>query len=162
MTRRCIQRGFTLIELIIVFVLLGMLAVMVVPMIASADDFGAAAAARMISSDIQHAQNHAIVEQERVTVHFLLSDDTYVLISESGPMIHPISNEAYVVDFDSKDEYAELDLLSTTFAGGDSVTFDELGSPVNSGSIVFCVGAVKYEIEVAHVTGQTLIHQLTP
>ncbi len=162
MTDRPAEHGFTVAELLIVIVLLGLLSLMVVPMIASADDFGGAAAARMICADLQYAQNYAILEQKPVTVHFLLTDDTYLLTSESGPVIHPISNEAYVVDFRSMSDYAGLDLVSTSFPGGDWVTFDELGTPSEAGSLVFRLGDVKYEIEVAHVSGQTTIHRLTP
>jgi prepilin-type N-terminal cleavage/methylation domain-containing protein len=162
MTSGMRQSAFTLVELVIVVALLGILAMLVGPIVASGDGFAAAAAARAISSDIQYAQNHAIAFQEEVTVTFQPHEDTYTLSNESGPLIHPISNEAYVVDLGNQSDYAEFELLTASFGGGQTVTFDELGSPDNDGTVEFRIGSIRYAIDVAYVTGDTEIRPLDP
>jgi MSHA pilin protein MshC len=64
------SRGFTLIELIMVIVLLGILAVFVAPRLPSVTGTNAAAFADKLKADIRYAQNLAMTQNRRARVYF--------------------------------------------------------------------------------------------
>jgi Tfp pilus assembly protein FimT len=113
----------------------------------------ALSAARIIATDIQYAQNVAITMQTPVTVQFDESADRYSLSNASGTLKHPMTNKDYVVDFQTRGDFDQLDLTSVSFDGGDSLVFDELGSPDAGGSVTVLGGSQTYRIDVTSVTG---------
>ena len=60
---RRMPRGFTLVEVLIVVVIIGIVGAIVVPQILTAGTLGVQAAARMVIADLQFAQNDAIARQ---------------------------------------------------------------------------------------------------
>ena len=77
--------------------------------------------------------------------------------NESGPLIHPITKEAYIVNFDSQKSFDKLDIVSASFGGSATVTFDELGTPDDAGSIILQAGPHVYRVEVAAATGKVTV-----
>ncbi len=154
-TRR--SGGFTLAELMVVVVIIGVTAGMVIPYASSAADSAAMAAARMIVSDLQYAQNAAITTQSPVTVTFSSAGESYTVSNASGPLIHPINKTAYVTDFSSQRGFEGIDIVSVNFNGTAAVTFDELGSPDNTGTVTMQAGAQVYVITVAAGTGKVTV-----
>lgn len=149
--------AFTLAELMVVVVIIGISAGMVIPYASSAGDTAALAGARMIVCDMQYAQNTAITTQNPVTVTFSTNGESYTLANESGPLIHPMNKAAYVVDFSSQRGFEGLDIVSADFSGAAAVVFDELGSPGNAGTVTLQAGAQVYEIKVAAATGKVTV-----
>ena len=149
--------GFTLAELMVVVVIIGITAGMVIPYASSAADSAAMAGARMIVCDLQYAQNMAITTQTPVTVTFNPGGESYTLSNASGSLIHPINKTAYVVDFASQRGFEGLDIVSASFNGAASVAFDELGSPDNAGAVTIQAGAQAYVISVAAATGKVTV-----
>jgi len=154
------MKAFTLLELMVVVVIMAITGAMIVPMIAGAGEMQALSAARIIATDIQYAQNVAITMQTPVTVQFDASDDKYTLSNASGPLKHPMTNKDYVVDFQTRGDFDQLDLASVSFDGGDSLVFDELGSPDAGGSVTVLGGSQMYRIDVTSVTGT--VNVVTP
>jgi len=149
--------GFTLTELILVLAILAIMAALVIPLSVGTSDFQAVSAARMIAADLEYAQNTAITSQTPVTVTFDSSGESYSLSNESGLLIHPISKSAYTISFLSREGFEKLDVVSSDFGGGSSVTFDELGAPDNAGVVVLQAGAHTYRVEVAAATGRVTV-----
>jgi general secretion pathway protein H len=147
--------GFTLAELIVVLVILGIAAAMIIPNAVSGRDVHATAAARVLGADLEYAQSYAITHQVPVTVTFDTINETYTLSSQSGTLVHPITKSSYVVTVG--DDASGADLASADFAGELSITFDELGAPDNAGSVAVQSGTRGYLVQVSPATGKVTI-----
>ena len=149
--------GFTLVEILVVLVIVAIAGAMVVPMFFGLGGMEAMSAARIIASDLQYAQNVAVTSQTQVAVAFNLASDSYELSNTSGPLKHPMTNADYLVDMRSQHGFEQLDIVSVSFEGSTTVTFDELGSPDNGGSITVRGGSEVYRIDVSPVTGTVTV-----
>jgi prepilin-type N-terminal cleavage/methylation domain-containing protein len=175
-------RAFTLIEILMVIVIIGIAAAIIVPEMSQRDDLKAAAAARIVMSDLMYTQNLAITRQR---THYLAFDQTnaanpsYKLVngtSMSTAIQHPVSQAPYLMTFgpggDAGLESAMLESVDFKGAGATSrmvIGFDELGTPVvyidassadeslSSGSVVVKSGLYKLRISVEPYTGQLTV-----
>ena len=152
--------GTTLFELLVVVLVLAVAAAVVIPRVSGTSQLRCRAAARLIMSDLEYAQNHAIVAQEPVTVSFDVSGNSYSLSNASGALIHPITKDAFVVDFDTIGGFDGVSVVSASFAGSSAVAFDALGAPDNGGTVRVRCGSDAYEITVAPVTGRVTVAQV--
>ncbi len=149
--------AFTLVEILVVVIILAIAAAIVVPSMSGTASMQATAAARMISADLQYAQNMAITYQELVFVDFTTSGEYYELSNASGPLIHPMTKSDYTVNFATQGNFGRLDVVSADFAGNPRVTFDEIGAPDNPGSVTVAAGGISYSIAVAPATGRVTV-----
>ena len=105
MYRNWTARAFTLIEILVVVVILGIAATLVIPKLSSAGDLNAASAARVVLADLNYAQNCAITTQKPCFVSFSKStnSDTYSLLDSVAPsehiMTHPVTQMAFTHQF---------------------------------------------------------------
>ncbi len=146
--------GFTLVELIVVIIILGILALMVIPNMSNSDSLKARAAARMVMADLEYAQSQAIVSQQQTTITFNVPADSYTVSNASGPLIHPITKNTYAISLNQGSGMNNVTIASAGFGAGSAVTFDALGAPDNSGTISIVAGATTYYVAVAPVTGR--------
>ena len=151
------HKGFTVMESMVVVLIMAIAAVVVIPSITGAGGIDATSAARIVAADLQYAQNVAITDQDPVTVTFNAAGESYSLTNASGALIHPMSKSAYTVAFASMSGFESVDISSPNFAGGAVVTFDEIGSPSNAGSVTIQVGPHAYRIDVAVATGKVTV-----
>ena len=149
-------------EMMVVLVIMAVAGAMVIPLVVDSGGMQALSAARMLASDLQYAQNVAMTSQRAVTVTFDPSGDSYTVSNASGPLIHPMTNSAYVVDYHAQSGFDRVDIVSANFAGGQAVTFDELGSPDNAGSVTIRGGPDVYRVDVAAVTGTVTVTKTGP
>lgn len=132
-------RGFTLVEILVVVVILGIASMVILPQLGDRGDLKASSAARVLAADLIYAQNLAIVKQRPHYLRF--SGQTYSLWTrdDSGTPIrvpHPVRHEDLVVTFGAGGTSGLQDVtMGAVELGGDSydaIGFDELGSPISA------------------------------
>jgi prepilin-type N-terminal cleavage/methylation domain-containing protein len=124
--------AFTLVEVIIVVIIVGILAAIAVPMYTSAASVQLSAAANMIASDLEYAKSMAISTGQTYKVVFDTTAGKYSLKNSSDVVIkHPVRVEQdYVISFASDGRLNKVGIDSTTFGG--TIKFDYLGTPFDS------------------------------
>jgi prepilin-type N-terminal cleavage/methylation domain-containing protein len=166
------RRGFTLVEILVVVVILGIASAIIIPQIGSRDDLTAAAAARVMMADLIYAQNRAIATQQRQFVWFNGQQYTLMALDSSSTLQtieHPVNLTAYTQVFgQSRTAFEKVSLNSWDFGGPSIIGFDELGSPfsydsstgtqtarASAGTIVIKCGASTLTVAVEPFTGET-------
>lgn len=137
------QRGFTLIELIMVIVLLGVLAVYAAPRIFDSNDFNARGFHDETLSLLRYAQKTAIAQRRTVCVTFTASPTASARLSialAEGPspcdaaLIGPNKNCTDGTPAGSKGCITAKPGISYS-TGPASLNFDGLGQPVDSAGV---------------------------
>ncbi len=133
------RHAFTLIELLIVLTIVGIAALVVVPMVSSHGEMRLSAAARKVVADLQYAQNMAVASQRTYYIRF--DDVGYDLARSTGAstepeqVVHPVEKTPFVVGFAAQaksDALAAVAVDSVDFAGRSVLRFDATGSPGTS------------------------------
>ncbi len=158
--------GFTLIEIIVVVIILGIAAMMAVPMLSSAADMQVRAAANRIAADLEYAKSMAITHQENYSVEFDTTNETYQILDSTGTVIkNPVRpSEDYFVDFTIDSNTSRVNIATAVFntVMYDTVTFDYLGSPyagsstaisLNLGKVTLQAGDFSVDVEIEPMTG---------
>ncbi len=127
-------RAFTLIEILIVVVILGITAAAIIPQISSRDDLKVTAAARQLMSDLSYAQNRAISSQKMVYVQIDEGNQQYQVLTGLSPktvLTHPLNKADYQVRFGLLGAHGleDVQLASANFDGEKTIGFDEMGAP---------------------------------
>ncbi len=151
--------AFTLAEMIVVILIMAIIAVMVIPRAIGTSGLQARSAARLVMSDLEYAQNQAIVTQADITVSFSTAGNSYTVSNESGPLIHPITKQVYTVDFDAQKGLDSVSISSASFDVGSAVTFDPLGAPSPDGTVTVVAGTHTYRVTVAPITGRVSVSE---
>ncbi len=155
------RHGFTIIELMVLLVILGIAAALVVPHIASSSTFEAQGAARAIMADLYTAQNGAISEQVVRKVIFDVANDRYsVTDATDTPLAASWLGGAYTVDFGAQSSFKGVSISAADFGGSTTVSFDELGTPSSGGTIDIRAGGLTYRITVTAFTGRVTVDQV--
>jgi len=154
--------GFTFIEILIVIVLIGIAAMIAVPMISSSASMQIYSAANMIAADLEYAKSMAISRGQNYSVVFT-SDKTYEIRNQSGLIQHPVKKGDFIVNFGSDSRLDQVDIFDAVFNPNSSttITFDYLGSPKNGegldligeGVITLQAGGITKTISIEAVTG---------
>ena len=131
-TRQHLCQGFTLIEILVVVVILGIASAVIIPQLGSRDDINAAAAARTVMADLIYAQNRAIVTQKKHYISFTTAYQytIYDDPSMTTPITHPIRHDNFVTKFAQNNTPLQMVKIGTVdFSGQGVLEFDELGTP---------------------------------
>ena len=153
--------GFTIIEMMVVLVILGIAAALVVPNIASSASFEVQGAARAVMADLYAAQNGAISDQAERKVIFDVAGDSYsVTDSTDTPIAAPWLGGTYTVAFGPTSSFKGVTITAVDFGGATTVSFDELGTPDSGGTITIQAGGIQYRITVTAFTGRVTVEQL--
>ena len=154
--------GFTLIEVILVVLIIGIAAGVVVPMMSSAGSMQIRASVNMIAADLEYAKSMAISRGQPYSVVFDKTAEGYQVVDQSNnPIPHPVKKGSYyVVNFQNDCRLDQVNIANANFDGTSKVTFDYLGSPyngsgspLNSGVITLQSGSVTRTVSVEPVTG---------
>lgn len=117
------QRGFSLIELIVVLIVMALALGVVIPYTFDRGDVVAATVAQTLERDLEYAQSEAMRRQVPITVQFDVSNNRYTLSDANGTLTNPLTGAAYQVK------------VST--AAGSSVTFKSVNYGTNCTGITF-------------------------
>jgi prepilin-type N-terminal cleavage/methylation domain-containing protein len=127
------SKGFTLVELIMVVVLISILAVNVVPKFLDTSAFSLAGGAAMAAADIRYAQELAMGTHASKSIVFTSGDTHYTVGSQT-------------VNLPSK----------VSISSGATFTFNSLGEPTTGGgsSVTLSAGAETKTVTVESYTGR--------
>jgi prepilin-type N-terminal cleavage/methylation domain-containing protein len=171
------SRAFTLAEILVVVVILGIASAIVIPQIGNRDDLKAASATRVLMADLMYAQNLSIATQ---TKHFVRFDPSgtpqtiavYDNTALATPITHPVQKSSYVRQFAKSGPLdipeVKLDTVTITAAGksGNAIGFTALGEPVlldsmgivteidGNATITVIAGTYKQSIVLQPLTGE--------
>ena len=158
--------AFTLIEVMIVLMIIGIISAIAVPLYTSAASVELRTAADMIASDLEYAKNLAMSTGKTYSVAFDDTNASYRINEPNGHAIsHPVHIGAgYIVSFASDSRLNKVNIVSATFGATSTVKFDYLGAPsdgsgaaLNSGSVRLNAGSYTLTVRVEPVTGYVSI-----
>lgn len=159
-------KGFTLVEIIIVVVIMSIAALVAIPVLTSAADLQIKSAANVIAADLEHVKSLAISRQKIYSVVFDSSTNSYeVLDSDLNVVSHPTkSSGLFTVSFPSESRLSNVDIVSADFDLDETVLFNYLGTPMNSSGTDLVSGVITLEtkgntmtVTVEPVTGYITI-----
>ena len=175
------RRGFTLIEISTVVVILAILVAIALPSMATQNDLSASAASRVVVADLLYAQGQAIATGQPQYVSITLastapggSSGSYSLSSPFGSMLtNPISRQPYTQTFGSGVATPLVDValadLTLDAPANTVLVFNELGQPLvcppsgtpvplaNTGSIVLQSGLAQVTLTIEPDTGNITV-----
>ncbi|MEM7577648.1 MAG: prepilin-type N-terminal cleavage/methylation domain-containing protein [Planctomycetota bacterium] len=164
------SRGYTLVEVLVVVVILGIASAVVVPQLMAAGTLGIQAAARLVVADILFAQNEAIAAQENREVLFDPAGNAYRLqrfnadtgldeVLTQGWKNGQVNN--YAVDFEADERFDGITIESVQVGGSDAtrLEFDDLGSPLLSDEMQIVLGFrdQRLTVNVQPFTGRVTV-----
>ncbi|MDD5010866.1 MAG: prepilin-type N-terminal cleavage/methylation domain-containing protein [Phycisphaerae bacterium] len=158
--------GFTLLEVVIVLMVIGIIAAMAVPMYVSAASVQLRAAADVIASDLEYAKSMAISTGKSHSVVFDTAAESYSIENSDGQVIaHPVHIGAdYVVNFANDSRLNRVDIVNTNFGATETVSFDNIGAPfdgsgaaLSNGFIQLRAGKYTMRVKIESVTGYVSI-----
>ncbi len=157
-------KGFTLVELIIVLVVLSIASMMAIPMMSSASSSQLRSAANLIAADIEYAKSFAISRGQLCSVVFDEGNESYRILDKNGNLIeHPFKRGSdFIVEFKNDGRLQNVDITAASFDGETTISFDSLASPysgaglstpMNVGTISLSAGGNTAKVNIEPVTG---------
>jgi prepilin-type N-terminal cleavage/methylation domain-containing protein len=142
---RSFGRGFSLVELIAVMVLIGIMGAVAVPAISRANEARAGLAAPLIARDLCYARDAACSSGLATWTVFTTGTSTYSMFQESRtspgragrtPMIDTSTGRAHAQTIGAA-EFGGTTISAVSLGGGTEIGFDWLGQPMNSSENLF-------------------------
>jgi general secretion pathway protein H len=170
-------RAYTLVEVLVVVMIMGIAAAVVAPATSQAGVLRIQAAVRTLVADITFAQMDALGYQEQRAVVFDVDTNSYTLVQINGSAID-VENDAlydprgaaekYTVDF-NREVFGGTVIESVDFDGDNVLIFDEMGGPVatpgsstlsDGGSVVLTGPLSRFRVDVAAFSGRVTVTRL--
>ena len=152
--------GFTLIELIMVLVIVGILSAITIPRFDSFFAIKLDGATKKLVSDIRYTQQLAISRHTNSRIVFNAAKDSYVAEKEvprgSANWVNatdPFTRANLSVNFSTHSKYRGIDIQSPVFGGGSVLGFNWQGMPQFGGSVILFYRGKSRTISVEPNTG---------
>ncbi len=134
------NQAFTLVEMLVVLMILGIAAAVIVPMLSGNSQMQLTTATSQLASALMYAQTLAIATQQPVQIVFDTDAQTYEIQDQNGVTLYDPINKMpsgtadptpylYRVDFSSDPDMKLVNIDSAGFDSQNSLWFDRLGSP---------------------------------
>jgi prepilin-type N-terminal cleavage/methylation domain-containing protein len=151
--RRPKRRGFSLIELVLVVMIITTLSAMALPRYGnSLAHWRVDSAARRVAADFMLARNVAKIKSSTQIIKFTTPGSAYQLIGYAS-LDAPASG--YIVDLANEPYRATI--VAVNLGGTDQVTFDRFGQPSVGGTIVVQSGQFTATIALNGQTGKAVV-----
>lgn len=155
-------RGFTLIELVMVIVIVGILAVIAIPRFESFYAAKLDGAVKKVVSDIRYTQQLAVVRHTDSRIVFDLDNDSYVVEEEvpqgSGNWVSatdPFTRATFSVNFTNHSQYKGIDIQDGS--GTRAFQFNWLGESSLGGLVTFVYQGRSRIISITANTGRVSV-----
>lgn len=146
------EKGFTLIEVVLIIIILGVIAVVVSLNLGSLGDIRVNNAVKKMVGDLRYAQQLAISTQSR---HGLTIDSTqiYSIHKDTGGVDTDIKDPTnlgndFIVNFDTyqQGQLTGVRFSSTTpFCTGSVIEFNSIGAPTDTnGTLLACTSSIGF------------------
>lgn len=142
------QHGFTLVELVMVMIIVGILAVFAAPRFFDADIFKSRGFADQVQASLRYAQKVAIAQRRNVCVAMTAGDITLTIASASGAasacdtnLISPTGESPYKINTPSAS--ITLSPVQTFIFNALGKPFDTLGNPSVAQKTIAISGAAS-------------------
>lgn len=132
------ERGFTLTELTVMVVILGVLSWLAYPKMAAMDEVKLDAAARRIAADLRYAQGLAMSRRVIHGILFNPAQEKYTVFAPNAatPITDPADRaRTLVVDYTTRTEFKGVLVQSAAFGTTPGVTFDYFGVPRDTAGV---------------------------
>ncbi len=162
------RRAYTLVEVLIVVVILGIAAAMVVPSFSQTGVLRVQAAVRTVVSDITAVQSDALAYQRSRAILFYPGERRYRILDVKGSTIDP--------DLDMLEErvftgesFGDSVIDSATFQTANTLIFDEIGSPIanpgsstpaSTGTVEITGSQQRYRVTIEAYTGRVTVKEI--
>lgn len=153
------MRGFTLVELVMIIVIIGILAVFALPQLLDMEEFRADAYADEVGAALRYAQKTAIASGCRV--QFSVTGADYSILLETAPCNAPAATgySVSVLNPASGDAFAGTTPDGVTVTPGfASVVFSAVGSASAGGTITIAGGSVNRTVTLVAATGSVAVN----
>ncbi len=147
------RAAFSLVELALTMVIVGLIAAIAVPRYADAQArYRVDAAAQRVIADLAFAQSRAKTRSKAITATFDPAAETMIITGVAG---NDNRDADYLTDF--ADTPYTADLVSADFAGNPTLTYTGYGTPISGGTIVLAAGNNTRTITVDPSTGEAAL-----
>ena len=161
-SRQKITGGFTIIEVAMVIVIVGIMAALTIPRFNTFYGIKLSGAAKKVTSDIRYTQQLAITRHESYNMNFSANGYT-VTRALGGFAIDPFTRGNFNINFNSDPQYGGIAVIAT-FGGGilrfnwEGVPCDSAGTPlISDNNITLSYQGNTKTIIVTRDTGRIVI-----